>query len=125
MKKYTWFIANTLCILMMSSCHFFESTEVDGGPCSYKDTKLVARVIAVDSYDSIHYDVVFKLDSNTFFQSPNDTIVYSLQTSNYLDKRAVDSLGIQPGMGYTYLVREIIEGHCNPWITQIIFQKPN
>jgi hypothetical protein len=125
MKKYTWFIANTLCILVMSSCHFFESTEAAGGPCSYKDTQLVARVIAVNSYDSTHFDVWFKLDSNALIPAPHDTILYSLQTSNYLDKSAVDSLGIQPGKAYTYLVREIIEGHCNPRITRIIFQKPN
>lgn len=124
MKKYTWFIASTLCILIISGCHFFESTVVDGGPCSYKDTKLVARVIAVDSYDSIHYDVSFKLDSNALIPSPYDTILYSRQTSNYLDKHSLDSLGVKPGATFTYLVRDIIEGHCNPHITRLIFETP-
>jgi len=109
----------------MGACNWMGGYEVpDGGPCSYKDTKLVARVIAIETYDSIHFDVLFKLDSNALITPPDDTISYSQETRNYFEKAELDSLGIQPGMECTYLVRDIIDGHCNPHITRLILQKP-
>jgi hypothetical protein len=109
-----------MAMLVISGCNLFEPSIVDGGPCSYKDTKLVARVVAVETYDSIHYDVLFKLDSNALIPSPNDTIAYSRETHDYFEKAALDSAGIKIGNRYTYLVRDIIEGHCSPHITRLI-----
>ena len=113
-----------MAMLAISGCNLFGPSIVDGGPCSYKDTKLVARVIAIETYDSIHYDVLFKLDSNALISPLHDTISYSEETRNYFEQADLDSTGIKIGNIYTYLVRNITEGHCNPYITQLILQTP-
>jgi hypothetical protein len=94
----------------------------DGGYCSYKDTAIPARVISIVPVNDGQYDILFILDSNTYRPAPVDTVSFYAENGQYLDKAIFDSLGVDTGKVYTFLVREIVEGSCNPFITTLVLK---
>lgn len=103
-------------VVLISSCHFFESPK-DGGPCSYKTDVLPAQVIDLYAIDSNYYEAVFEVKLND--QKLKDTLYYSNEFSGYLDKQMLIKSQLQIGKKYTYEIKEIIDGHCNPRIERL------
>jgi hypothetical protein len=95
----------------------------DGGYCSYEDTAIPARVISIVPVNDEQYDILFKLDSNTYRPAPVDTVSFYAENGQYLDKALFDSLRVDTGSVYVFLVREIVEGSCNPFLTQVVMKK--
>ncbi len=110
--------------LAMQSCRDGKEPEQPaGGPCSYRNTVIPARLIAMYSAGP-DYELLFKLDSNALIPPPDDTISYYMEQGHYLPAREADSLGVAVGKYYTYLVRDIESGHCSPQIRQLLMQAP-
>ncbi len=96
---------------------------VDGGPCSYKETTHPAKLIYLETHDSTRYNAWLELEAGIKSPDKKDT-VYSEKLNGgplYAEQIAKDSIVL--GNTYTYVVREIIEGHCNPVIYNIRFGK--
>lgn len=97
--------------------------EPEGGFCSYKDTAIPAKVVNIERVSPTQYDLTFKLDSNIFKPVPGDTVHFHSENGYFLDKAVFDSLGVDTGKVYIFLVREIVEGSCNPFLTELVMKE--
>jgi hypothetical protein len=119
------FLVVVVALLMaVNACRDAEQ-EPDGGFCSYKDTEIPARVVSIVPVNPGQFDISLKLDSNNFRMPPEDTVSFYMENGHYLDKAIFDSLRVDTGSVYTFLVREIVEGSCNPFLTQVVMKKQN
>jgi hypothetical protein len=118
------FITWVAMVVLPASCRQSEQ-EPDGGFCSYKDTEIPARVVDIIPVSPGQYDINLKLDSNEFRMPPNDTVSFYMENGHYLDKAVFDSMRVDTGNVYTFLVREIVQGSCNPFLTQVVMKKVN
>ena len=119
-----FFIVVVALVMAVNGCRDTEQ-EPDGGFCSYKDTEIPARVVGIVPVNPGQYDIALKLDSNDFRMPPEDTISFYMENGHYLDQALFDSLRVDTGSVYTFLVREIVEGSCNPLVTQVVMKKLN
>jgi hypothetical protein len=93
------------------------NTVADGGePCNYKDNTYPATLIKIIEVNADEYDAQFTLEANHDLAG-RDTVYYSnLNNQHYISKKdtPVDSLVI--GKQYSYTVKKILTGSCNPHI---------
>ncbi|MCU0404768.1 MAG: hypothetical protein MUE99_09495 [Chitinophagaceae bacterium] len=96
--------------------------EPDGGPCSYDEYRIPARIISLEALDSNSFDVTMKLDSNEYVVPPYDTLNIYMELSRFLTKAEVDSLGLKKGKALTYQMLRINSGSCNPEINTLLLE---
>ena len=103
-------------LVILISCNNNVKEVANGGPCSYEDKTYPAKLIKIIPINADEYDAQFKLEENHDYAG-NDTIYYSsLNHQRYIYKKdqPVDSLVI--GKQYSYIVKQILSGSCNPHI---------
>ncbi len=99
-----------------------DSGEVSGGPCSYDEYRVPARIIEFEVLDSASVDVTFKLDSNEWFPPPYDTISFYMEKGRFMTRTEADSLNLKKGKALTYLIQRIKTGACNPEINTLLME---
>jgi hypothetical protein len=99
-----------------------EPRDIAGGPCSYDEYRIPARIIVFDVLDSASIDVSFKLDSNDLLQPPYDTIHFYMEMGRFMNKKEADSLHLQKGKALTYLIQRITSGSCTPEINTLLLE---
>ncbi len=115
------------CLNTFISCNFFSHPEPDpgdiaGGPCSYNEYRIPARIVVFEVYDSISIDVSLKLDPNEFFTPPDDTISFFMEKGRFMTMAEADSLHLKKGAALTYLVKRIKSGDCTPEINTLLME---
>ena len=108
--------------LLMACKQCGRNEEPDGGPCSYNEYRIPARIIAFEMLDSNAFDITMKLDSNEFIAEPYDTLNIYMEMSRFLSKQEVDSLGLKKGKALTYQLLRIKTGSCNPEINTLLLE---
>ena len=104
--------------LLFASCNTFNQSEPNGVPCNY-DTKIYpAKVIAFETRDSIHIDVLFQRTRNELI----DTFNYSSQKHEWFTKQDILADSIKIGNIYQWREDHIVSGHCNPTIYRLIMK---
>jgi hypothetical protein len=93
-----------------------------GGPCTYDEWKVPARIIKIDTLNANELDVVFLLDSNEWVPPPADTISYFMEKGEFLTRSEADSLHLVIGRAFTYLIMQLRTGSCNPDIRQLVME---
>jgi hypothetical protein len=114
---YKALIGAMLAAIVFYCCHPPEQPA--GGPCSYRDTRIGATVLAIDSVGEESRDLQLKLDSNNFYMPPDDTTYYHLHNNTYITRTLADSLQIAVGKKYNFVISEIVSGSCNPLVTWV------
>jgi hypothetical protein len=123
MKNYNYFFLLSFCIACMAACNTNNRNEEPaGGPCSYDEYRIPARIVLFEMLDSNSYDVTMKLDSNEYVVSPYDTLNIYMELSRFLTKAEVDSLGLKKGKALTYQMLRINSGSCNPEINTLLLE---
>lgn len=112
-------------IISSFSCRFFSGRDPDpgdiaGGPCSYDEYRVPARIIVFERLDSSTINVIMKLDSNEWVPPTNDTLDFYMETGRYLTRAEADSLHLEKGKALTYLIQRIRSGSCNPEINTLL-----
>ena len=116
-------ILGLFCIFCLAACknnHIKE--EPDGGPCSYDEFRVPARIISLERLDSNSFDITMILDSNEYVVPPYDTLNIYMELSRFLTKKEVDSLGLHKGKALTYQLLRITSGSCNPEINTLLLE---
>lgn len=96
---------------------------MDGGPCSYKETIHPAKLIKLETPDSVRYNAWLELEPGIRSAGKKDT-VYSERLNGgpiYAEQIKKDSISV--GRIYVYVVKEILDGHCTPRVDIIRFDK--
>jgi hypothetical protein len=106
-----------LAAIVFYCCHSPEQPA--GGPCSYRDTRIGATVLAIDSVGEESLDLQLKLDSNSFINQPDNTVFYNHHNNSYITLREADSLQIAVGKKYNFVISEIVSGSCNPLVMRV------
>ncbi len=99
-----------------------EPGDIAGGPCSYDEYRIPARIIVFDILDSASIDVSFKLDSNDLIHPPYDTIHFYREMGRFMNKKEADSLNLKKGKALAYLVQRITSGACTPEINTLLLE---
>ena len=109
-------------IILLGACNNNGSETPDGGPCSYEDKVYRATLIKTIQHGNEQYDAVFKLNEIKSF-SGSDTIYYSsLNHKHYIQTSEKPRDSLVPGKEYSYFVKNIRSGHCDPHIEYITLQ---
>lgn len=122
MKKILLFLPVVVFALAQACKNPRQHSEPDGGPCSYEDHRVGARIISLEALDSNSYDAVLVLDSNEYIGPPYDTLNVYMELGRYLTKAEVDSLGLKKGKALVYEMKRIITGSCNPEINILLVE---
>jgi hypothetical protein len=96
---------------------------VDGGPCSYKNTVHPAKLIFLETHDSVRYNAWLELEAGINSTGKKDTI-YSERLNGgplYAEQIKKDSIAV--GKRYKFVIKEILSGSCTPRVTIIRFEK--
>jgi hypothetical protein len=98
------------------------ANETDGGPCSYEESIFPARLISIIPKTDETYDAVFKLQNIKSFRG-RDTIYYSeLNNDHFISLKEMPANNMVPGKDYSYTVKNIKSGSCNPHIETLSLQ---
>jgi hypothetical protein len=103
-------------------CNDPVGTDMAGGPCSYDEYRIPARIIVFDVLDSSSVEVSMVLDSNEHIPHPYDTLNFYLETGRFMTLAEADSLNLKKGKALTYLVQRIRSGACNPEINTLLLE---
>jgi hypothetical protein len=104
-------------LLAVTSCNNGFNTVPDGGePCIYNDKTYAAKLNKIIEINPEEYDAEFILQA-THDLKGRDTVYYSnLNNKNYISKKEKPVNSLVIGKQYSYTVKKIITGHCNPTI---------
>jgi len=105
--------------LLLAGCNNQSETPA-GGPCTYKSTVLPAKLIQLNSKDSLEYDAVFEI-SRTSGQT--DTISYQQIHHQLLTTEEIKKDSLLVGQLYQFVEQDLVTGSCNPHIMSIQFRK--
>ncbi len=115
-KRLIRFITSSLLI----ACNSNEN--VDGGPCTYDDRILPARLVSFDTINAMSFDALFIIEDSSSMQW-RDTIRYSALTHHhYLSAEDIAKDSLVTGNTYQYINRTIKTGSCNPKIDMLLLK---
>lgn len=105
---------------LIYSCN--NGSPVDGGPCQYKETRYPARLIKLETHDSMRYNAWLELEAGITFPDRKDTVFSERLNGGPLYAEQISKDSIAVGKIYTLVRKEIIEGHCTPRVDMILFE---
>ncbi len=105
--------------LLLTGCNNQEETPA-GGPCTYRNTVLPAKLTRLISKDSLEYDAVFEVSRSS---GQTDTVNYQQLHHRLLSAEDIKRDGLLVGEVYQYLEKDLVTGSCNPHIVSIQFRK--
>jgi hypothetical protein len=103
-------------ILIVSGIYYLlhkqNSSDVVGGPCSYKTINYPAKIIDIEciTADSSMYELTFQVD----YGGVVDTLEYGTQFEESLSGEEMREKQYQIGQLMTYEHMTIVSGSCNP-----------
>ena len=89
-----------------------------GGPCTYKEEIHPAKLIKLETTDSINYDAQFETGTGM-----PDTVTFHFLNHAYIKAEQVRVDSIAVGKVYKLVEQSIISGSCNPHIRTIRLEK--
>jgi len=114
-------------LLLLSSALLFVSCNnggpVDGGPCSYKEISYPAKLIYLETHDSVRYNAWLEVDAGINSSDKKDTVYSERLNGGPLYAEQIKKDSIVVGTTYTYVVKQIFSGSCTPRVTMVKFQK--
>ena len=109
-------------VIFSLSCNTNEKENVVGGPCSYDEQVFPATLIKTVPQNKLEYEAVFTLENGKNF-TESDTIYYSrLNNNHYLSSTELPWDSLVTGTQYSYIVKNIRLGDCDPHIESISLQ---
>ena len=112
----------SVCALSLIACNN-GSTIVDGGPCNYKDTSYPAKLIYLETHDSVRYNAWLELEAGINSSDKTDTVYSERLNGGPLYAEQITKDSIEVGKTYTFVVKQILSGSCTPRVTMVKFQK--
>ncbi|MBL7740978.1 MAG: hypothetical protein JNK14_17280 [Chitinophagaceae bacterium] len=95
---------------------------VDGGPCSYDDKILPARLVRLDTLNALSFDALFVIEDSAGMEW-KDTIWYSaLNHHHYLSAEDIIKDSLAGGKIYQYIRKTIRSGSCDPQIEMLVLK---
>ena len=114
-------------LLLLSSALLYVSCNnggpVDGGPCSYKDSSYPAKLIYLETQDSVRYNAWLELEAGINSSGKKDTVYSERLNGGPLYAEQITKDSIEVGKTYTFVVKQILSGSCTPRVTMVKFQK--
>jgi len=115
--KLRWILL--LPLIYMAACNNKKEKEIPaGGPCSYKEEILPAKLVKLVTTDSLTYDAQFEIGSTS-----TDTVTLHFLNHTYINAEQVKKDSIATGKVYKLVEQTIISGSCNPHIRTIRLEK--
>jgi hypothetical protein len=121
-SKWALVCVGLAAIASCNQCNDSAGTDMAGGPCSYDEYRIPARIIVFDVLDSASVDVTMVLDSNEHIPPPYDTLSFYMETGRFMTVAEADSLQLKKGKALTYLLQRIKTGACNPEINTLLLE---
>lgn len=118
--RINWLVP--VCAVLQIGCNN-GGTNMDGGPCSYKDTKYPAKLIYLETHDSVRYNAWLELEAGINSSGKKDTVYSERLNGGPLYAEQIKKDSIVVGNTYTFVVKQIISGSCTPRVTMIKFQQ--
>lgn len=112
-----------LYLLFITSCNN-EKNNIDGGPCSYKDNIYPARLIKLETKDSLIYDAQFEIGPGAR-SAGTDTVSFHRLTNRDISAQQVVNDSLSVGSVYQFVSQTIISGSCDPHNETIRLEKYN
>jgi hypothetical protein len=106
-------------LFLLAACNNQEETPA-GGPCTYRNTVLPAKLIQLISSDSLNYDAAFAISRSS---GKTDTVYYQQLHHRLLSTEEIKKDSLQVGQTYQYLQQDLVTGSCNPHVVTIQFKK--
>jgi hypothetical protein len=106
-------------LFLLAACNNQEETPA-GGPCTYRNTVLPAKLIQLISSDSLNYDATFAISRSS---GKADTVYYQQLHHRLLSAEEIKKDSLVVGQVYQYLEQDILTGSCNPHVVSIQFTK--
>ncbi len=97
-----------------------EKENIDGGACSYKDEIHPAKLLWLETKDSLTYNAYFEIQAGLRGSDKKDTLGFYDLNHQYIPADKIKKDSIQQGNIYQYVVQTIVSGSCNP--TNTIFR---
>jgi hypothetical protein len=120
------FMIKKVLLILTSAFLFFSCNNggtVDGGPCSYKETIHPAKLIKLETTDSVRYNAWLELEPGIRSSGKKDTVYSERLNGGPLYAEQIKKDSIEVGRIYKIVVKEIQEGHCTPRVDMIRFEK--
>ena len=112
MKRKGFFVAS---FLLFAGCNNQEETPA-GGPCTYKNTVLPAKLIQLISRDSLNFDAAFEINRPSGI---TDTVYYQEIHHRLLSAEELRKNSLHIGQTCEYQEQDLLTGSCNPHIVSI------
>lgn len=93
---------------------------VDGGACSYKDEIHPAKLLRLETKDSLTYNAYFEIEAGLRGADKKDTLAFHDLNNQYIPADKIKKDSIREGKTYQYVVQTIVSGSCDP--TNTIFR---
>ncbi|MBI3139958.1 MAG: hypothetical protein HYZ15_15380 [Sphingobacteriales bacterium] len=99
------------------------SGKIDGGPCSYRETLYPAKLIRLETKDSLRYEAYFELEAGLQSAGKKDTVSYEVLNYRPVTAEEVRKDSLAEGSICRYVIRDIISGSCTPRVIQLQLEK--
>lgn len=119
MKKQLLFFFT---VSLLFSCKD-EKSKVNGGPCTYRETRHPAKLIRLETRDSLRYEAYFELEAGVRSAGKKDTVSYEVLNYRPVTAEEVRKDSLAEGRICTYIIQDIATGHCDPHIQIIRLDK--
>lgn len=96
---------------------------VDGGPCAYKEDTHPAKLIRLETTDSLTYNGLFEIEAGLQSTDKKDTVSFNRLNNSYIEKAQIEKDSIAEGKVYKYIIQTITSGSCDPNIRIIRLEK--
>ena len=100
-------------LVTLFSCNC--NNTIDGGSCTYETKIYSALVINIEKKDSLHADILFKIEDKTG-NLYRDSVSWYMEKKEYALLSMIKKDSVEVGNKYQYIIMEIKTGHCTPKI---------
>ncbi len=119
MKKQLLFLFS---LSLLFSCDN-GSRKIDGGPCTYRETRHPAKLIRLETRDSLRYEAYFELEAGVRSAGKKDTVSYEVLNYRPVTAEEVRKDSLAEGRICSYIIQDILTGACDPHIQLIRLDK--
>lgn len=111
-----------LITLLQLACNN-KTGNVNGGPCTYKEDTHPAKLIRLETSDSLTYNGLFEIEAGLQSADKKDTVSFDRLNNRYIEKTQIEKDSIAEGKVYKYIIQTITSGSCDPDIRTIRLEK--
>jgi hypothetical protein len=122
MKVYLLLLLPLICLGSCNGCKH-EKEIPAGGPCTYKEEVHPAKLIRLQTTDSLNYDGQFEVQRGLQPANIADTVFFHFLNNTYIKVEHIKKDSIEVGKIYKLVEQSILSGSCNPHIQTIRLEK--